>query len=268
MSVVEVRPIETDKWHGKTGRDSFSQPKTIQVLYSNETGKYATGLTEEEAIKWGRETGLDLSDRFIPGEEHPYWSSSAAQIKLLNSTMFFNTNKTTDKIKVRNLKASKYVANSFKEYKEGKWPDATHVIYDESEEADIKASKLEKQKRAIKLADRMTLQDKIAMILILSDGEKFVKNKTPNFIEVTLDELLEDDKKLTEFIEYASMNAEDLTIRGQVEEAIYRQLLTREGASIYYLGERIGFSKEEAIEWFRSEDNQRLKVSILEKLNS
>lgn len=266
MSVVEVRPIETDKWHGKTGRDAFAQPKTIQVLYDHNTGKYATGLTEDEATKWSRETGLDLSDRFIPGEEHPYWSSSAAQIKLLNNTMFFNMSKITDRIKVRNMKESKFVANSIKEYKEGKWPDATHVIYDESEEADIKASKLEKQKRAIKLADRMTLQDKITMVLILTG--KFVKNKTPNFVEVALDEALEEDKKLDEFIEYASMDAEDLTIRGQVEEALYRQLLTREGNSIYYLGERIGFSKEEAIAWFRNEDNQRLKVSILEKLNS
>lgn len=266
MSIVEVRPLDVDKWHGKSGRDAFAQPKTIQVLYDHNTGKYATGLTPEEAEKWGRETGLDLSDRFIQGEEHPFWSSSAAQVKLLNNTMFFNTDKIMDKIKVRNLRASKYVANSLKEWKEGKWPDATHVIYDETEEADIKASKLQKQRTAAKYADRMTIADKITMVLILSG--KYVKNKTPNFIDVALDEALEDDKKLEEFLQYASMDAEDLTIRGQIEEALYRQTLTREGNSIYYLGERIGFDKEEAIAWFKNDDNQKLKVSILEKLNS
>lgn len=264
MSIVEVRPLPVEKWHGKDGKDAFAQPKTIQVLYDHETGKYKTGLTPEEASKWGVETGLDLSDRFIPGEEHPYWSTSAAQIKLLNNTMFFNTEKVIDRIKVKNLRASKFVANSMKEWKEGKWPDATHVIFDESEEADVKASKIEKRKRATKLADKMTLGEKINMVLII-DG-KFVKNKTPNFIEVALDDAIEND--IDKFLQYAEMDSEDLVVRGQIEEALYRQTLTREGNAIYYMGERIGFDKEEAIQWFKNDDNQKLKVAILEKLNS
>ena len=47
--LVEVRPLPEKKWHGKKGKDSFAQPKTIEVLYDEKLGAYATGLTEEEA---------------------------------------------------------------------------------------------------------------------------------------------------------------------------------------------------------------------------
>jgi hypothetical protein len=37
------------------------------------------------------------------------------------------------------MKGSKLVANSMKELDEGKWPEATHVIFDESEEVSYKS---------------------------------------------------------------------------------------------------------------------------------
>lgn len=264
MSIVEVRPLPTEKWHKKTGKESFSQPKGSQVLYDPRIGKYATGLTEQEAQEWGKELGMDLSDRFNPNEEHPTWSSKAFNIRLENNTMFFDTTKLIDRIKIKNMKANKFVANSIKEWKDGKWGDATHVIYDEADEADDKATKIEKRKKALRLADKMTLSEKAAMVLIL-EGE-FIKNKTPNHIEVALDEAIEN--KLDEFLTYASLDAKDLALRGQVEEAIHRQFLTKEIEAVYYMGERIGYDVDDAVEWFKNPDNQKLKVAILSKLNS
>lgn len=268
MSVVEVRPLPIAKWHKKEGKESFAQPKGSQVLYDPRTGKYATGLTEEQAITWGRELGLDLSDKFNPNEEHPTWSSKAFNIKLENNTVFFDTEKRLiDKIKVLNMRANKFVANSIKEWKEGKWPDATHVIYDETDDADDKATKIEKRKKALRLMDKMTPGEKAAMVLILTG--KYIKNKSNNFIDVELDEAIEDKpENLDLFLTYASMDAKDFTLRGQILEALHRQVLTWEGESVYYLGERIGFDVTDAVEWFKNPDNQKLKVSILEKISN
>ena len=47
--LVEIRPIEKNQWHGKKGAESITKAKTIEALYDNRSGGYATGLTEEEA---------------------------------------------------------------------------------------------------------------------------------------------------------------------------------------------------------------------------
>lgn len=266
MSIVEVRPLPKEKWHKKSGKESFSQPKGSQVLYNPKTGKYDTGLTEQEAEEWGKELGLDLSDKFTPDQEHPTWGLKAFNIRLENNTMIFDTSRLIDKIKVRNMKASKFVANSLKEWKEGLWDEATHVIFDEADEIEDKATKLEKRRKATRLVDKMTPSEKVSMILILNG--KFMKNKSNSAIDVELEEAIEESPdKLDTFLKYASIDAKDFALRGQVLEALHRQILTREQEAVYYHGERIGYDVDDAVEWFKNPDNQKLKVSILEKLN-
>jgi len=48
MALVEVRPIEKKKWHGKTGKDSFARPVVVEALINVRTNTYDTGLTEED----------------------------------------------------------------------------------------------------------------------------------------------------------------------------------------------------------------------------
>lgn len=267
MSIVEVRPIQKEKWHKKEGKEAFTQPKGSQVLYDPKTGKYATGLTEQEAAEWGKELGIDLSDKFNPNEEHPTWSSKSWNIKLENRTMFFDTSRLIDKIKVKNMKANKFVANSLKELKEGKWDEATHVIFDEDDEVEDKATKIEKRKKATRLTDKMLASDKIAMIMILNG--KYMKGKSNSAIDVELEEAIEESpQNLDTFLEFASMDAKDFSLRGQILEGLHKQVLTREGEAVYYHGERIGYDISDAVEWFKNPDNQKLKVAILNKLSN
>ena len=63
-TLVEVRPIPETKWHGKEGKENFASPKTIQALYDQRTGGYATGLTELERKGLEDELGVDLSKRY------------------------------------------------------------------------------------------------------------------------------------------------------------------------------------------------------------
>lgn len=259
---VEVRPLPTKKWHGKEGKESFSRPMSLEVLYDVETGAYATGLTDEEEKKYSKITGLDLSKKFDPNTPHPYWSTKPAIIKLENRTMVFDTSNPHDFIKVKNLKASKMVANSMKEWEEGKFPFATHVIFDEEEEVTIKASKIEKKQKAVVLAQELSSEEKAQLVQIISN--KVVRGRSPKFIEVEVDALIE--TKTDEFLRYAQMNKEEIYIRSVVLEALIKNTLTKEGTSIYYLGDLIGVDYESAVAWFKDPNNQKMKVAILEKL--
>lgn len=263
MAVVEIRPLPLKKWHGKKDKESFAQPKTIQALYSNKLGGYQTGLSKEEEAKYGALLGFSLDNLFNPEKEHLFWSQKLAQVKLENATTFLDPTKPLEYVKIKLVKVSKFVANSMKEWEEGKWPDATHVIFDESEETDIKATEIQKRNRAIQLAGKMTPAEKATMVLIIN--KRFVKNKSVNFIDVEIDEAIEN--RVEDFIRYAEMDLQDIQVRGSILEGLHRQILTQEGSAIYYMGERIGFDVEDAMAWFQSPDNQKLKVAILERLN-
>lgn len=261
---VEVRPLEVKKWHGKKGKESFTQPKTIEALFDRNTGRYATGLSEEEAEKYGKLLGADLSDVFNPNEPHPFWGTKAAEVKLENSTMLFDTAKALDFVKVKVMKASKFVANSMKEYEQGLYPSATHVIFDEEEEVASKASKISLRNKAIQLSLKMSKDEKINILQILLD--RSMRGRSDDFINVQTDSVIED--RAEDFIKYATMDKQEVYVRAAILEGIHRGILNKEGLSIFYMGEVLGVDFDSTVNWFKDPNNQKMKVSILEKLSS
>jgi len=263
-NIVELRPIERTKWHGKKGSESFTQDHASQVLYDSNTGKYATGLSEKEAKEYGKLLGLDLSDTFNPNEPHPYWSTKPAQLKFPNKTLVFDITKPVDFIKVKNYKASPFVANSEKEFQEGKWPLATHILYDESEHVEMEAHKISKKKEAYLLVDKLSKEQKVAIIQIILDTS--VRKQSNEFIEVKLAEIIEGDY-LNDFLKYAKADKSYLSIKGMVIEALYKNVLTKEGAGIHYMGDILGHNVDDVVEYFTNPQNQEIKARILEKIN-
>jgi hypothetical protein len=71
------------------------------------------------------------------------------KIKLEDKTMIFDIIKPMDELQVKMMKASNMVANSQKEYSEGKWPTAKYVIYDEKDEVEAEAKEIEKEAQAM-----------------------------------------------------------------------------------------------------------------------
>lgn len=260
--LVEVRPISVKPWHGKEGKESFTQPKTIEVLFDATTGKYATGLTDEEAVKYGDILGVDLSNRF-GSEPHPYWSTQAARIKLPNHTIILDDEKPIDFVKIKNLKASMYVANSMKALEAGDFPYATHVIYDESEEVQVNATKIQRRNKCIKVLSGLSSDQKIQLVQIL--GEKSVKGRSADFIDVEMDKIIND--KPNEFLRYAEMDKQEVYTRATILEAIQKNVIIKEGNALHYMGDRIANDYEDSIQWFLDPQNSKHKVAILEKIN-
>lgn len=262
---VEVRPLPLTKWHGKKEKDNFSQAKKIEVLYDPKTGGYATGLTDEEEKELSEKLKLDLSRTFNPEKPHPYWSSKSAVITLPNHTIFFNPNNPLDYIKIKNLKASKYVANSLKEWEEGKYEHATHYIHDEQAEVEVKSNKVQNLLKCASIMEKMTLEDKVNVIQVVL-GES-VRNQSISFVDAKLQEIIDSPSKQKEFLQVTSLSKSDVYTRALVGEAVHKNIINKKSGSFYYMDELIGENIEEAIRFFNDDKNQRIKVIITEKLN-
>ena len=264
MSLIEVRPIERERWHGKKGKESFSRPVTIEALVSLQTGKFSTGLEEEDRVRLQSKTGFDLSPEYIPGKAHPFWNSPTAQVKLEYKTNVFDTKKPLDEIKVKILKASDLVANSMKEYEEGKFPSAIFVIFDEAEETEIKASKLAMKNKVVIECSKLSKERKAEIVQILKGIS--VRKQSSDFIDLKLDEAV-DEFGPESVLKLIQRDKARTSMHSLVLEAIYKNVLRKDGPSVYYMDDQIGFDVESAVDYFMDSKNQTLKAQILEKLD-
>lgn len=258
--LVEVRPIETQKWHGKEKEESFKRPNKLPALVDGETMRYSTGLSEED-IKMLKSKGItyDLTDIYDPNKPHDFWDSPLPVVKLENQTMFFNTDIAIDFIKVKIMKASKYVANSKREYEEGLFPEATHVIHDESEEEDIKASKVALSNKAVIESCKLSSEKKAEIILII-DG-KIMKGKSDSSITIAMDKLIKD--KPAEVLRYIGMDKKRVALEALVIECIEKNILQEAGHKIMYHDSVIGMDVGDVVAYLEMDENQDLKLRLM-----
>lgn len=268
--IIQVKPIEVKKWHGKSGSESFTRTKVIQALVDPDKMTYATGLSLEEEKKYGELLKTDLSKQFNLDIPHPFWDSKTAEIKLENRTQFFNTENPLDYIKIKILKESRYVANSMKDYEEGLYPEATHIIFDESEEIDVKAAAVSIRNQAVIETSKLSKDKKIQLIMILSADKDYMKmknlkGKSDNFVEVELGKLI--DKKASDVLFYLKMDKEYLANYALSLEALQRNILTKEGHKIKYHESVIAQDLEGLIEYLSKTENNEFKLRIMAVLN-
>lgn len=267
---VQIKPVPVDKWHMKKGNESFARPKVIQALVDPDSMTYATGLTAKEEKEYGEKLKVDLSKQFNLEQAHPFWDTKMGSVRLENRTMIFDTNNPLDFIKIKICKASRFVANSWKEFEEGLFPEATHIIFDESEEVEEKASKIEIRKKAIINSSKASKARKIQMIMVLSsEGDylkaKNLKGKSDNFIEVELDKLIE--KNPEDVLRFLAMDKEDLAGQAMVLEALQRNVFDKVGHKIMYHDSVLGQDIYDVVSYLNAPENQDFKVRILSLIN-
>ena len=271
---IEVRPLEIKKWHGHKGKESFTRPKRLNVLVDEETRQYATGLNYvdktftdpddpkkklTEAEYYGKILKADLSPLYLEDELHPFWDSKNPKVKLENRTMFFDTEIPIDYIRIKVMKASKFVANSMKDWEEGLYPYATHVITDEAEEVEAKATKVQNRNQAVIKLHDTPIDRKIQLVLIL-DG-KNLRGASDNTITVEVDKLV--NTKPDEVLRYLNMNKEQLASHALILEALQKNVLRKQGHKIMYFESAIGNDVDEVIDYLALDENQDLKLRIM-----
>lgn len=257
---IQVRPIERLSWHGKTGKESFKNVKIIQALPNPNTFKYETGL-EEEDVEWLKKQGVayDLSDSFIEGVAHPFWDSPTAFVHLENATKIYDTNKPIERIHVGVMKASPYVANSMREYEQGLFPEATHVIFSEAEENEIVAARVDIKNKAIVASMKLSDAKKANIIMIIT-GKNF-RGKDSNTITVEYDKVLEANPKAV--LKQAEGDSETLALHALVLEALQKSVLKKTARGITYFETLLGLDEYDAIEFLKEEDNQEIKLRLI-----
>lgn len=263
-ALVEVRPIERKKWHGKNGAESFQRPKKFQVLVNTDSMSYATGLNDEEVKELNTKVNYNLTNHFNSEEQHPFWDSPMGMFKLENRTMFFDISQPLNYIKVKNMLASKFVANSMKDYEEGLFPEATHVIFDEAMAAEEEAGKVELRDQAVVAKVSMSKDRKIQIILALD--HKNLKGQSDNFVNVALDKIIQ--RSPSEFLHYANMNAEQMFLYALVLEALQKSVLRKDGHKILYHESMIGADEMDVAKYLHSPENSDLKMRLMAQVNT
>ena len=260
--LVEVRPIDSKSWHGKVKDESFKRPNKLPALVDGDTMRYATGLSEKDIIKLKEELNVnyDLTDNYDPDVPHPFWDSTLPVVTLKNQTMFFNTDLAIDFIRVKIMKASKYVANSQKDIDEGMYPDATHVIHDESEEQEIEASKIALSNKAVIETAKLSTSKQADLLLII-DGI-LAKGRSPEFVTVKMAALIKEQPEAV--LRYIGMDKEQVQLEALVLECIEKNVLQEDGHKIKYHDSILGMDTLEVVEYLKLDENQDLKLRLMQ----
>lgn len=264
QKLIEIRPIEVKKWHEKSKEESFTRAKKIQALVDSNTMKYATGLTVDEIKELTEGEGAvnyDLTDHFNMRVPHPFWDGPMGVIKLENNTMFFDISQPLKFIHFKIMKASKYVANSPSEYEQGLWPEATHVIWDESEQLEMKATKIEIKNRAIIELSKLDTQRKKEIILILRG--KSTSGNSEAFLVPILDEIVTNSAQ--ELLDVVNMDKKELKTRAIVIEGLNRGVLRKDGHRIFYMDSPLGEDEASVVKYLMDDANQDFKMTIIDK---
>ena len=273
---IEVRPIYKKRWHGKEGEDSIQRPIKLEADVDRTSMKYNTGLSYvgrydhkdnkeglTEAEFYGKLLKQDLHDVFDRETPHPFWNSPMGTVKLDNKPIFLHTDRPLDYVRWKMLKASKYVANSKKDYDEGLYPEATHIIYDEREGMEEKATRAElKYKLGAKLLE-MSPEAKMQLATALTG--RTCRKQSSNYITSILDDQLE--KNTNELARFINMDKKDFSTYTLVMEALHMNILRKVKYQIFFQDSVIGNDVMDVVEYLKKDENQELKVRIMASIN-
>lgn len=259
-NLVYVKPIIKERWHGlhKQGRAKFQGTSdVIQPIFDSSIGRLATGLSEEEAKRLGNTLGTDLA----PNSRNEYWNNF--KIKLEDKTTIFDERIPIQELQVKVLKASKYIANSQKEYDLGEWPNAKYVIYDEKSEVEKEARTAEVKAKAIIMFSKLTHSKRVDLLKIFG---RAADSATEEFSYARLYELVEEDSK--RFIEVAGTKPEEIKVKALIFDLEKTGILRTKGAAYLYNDQQIGFDYDNTVEYLLHPKNQELFIKLSDDLKA
>ncbi len=264
---IEIRPIpgRNDIKKYSENLEYYAKAHTIGPFVNPQTMKYESGLTEKDREylkKIGFPHNIDENYLRVP---HEFWESQAVRIGLVSTPMFLYPGKNTfDYIKWKYLLKSKYVYSSEAQMKTGTKLQATHYIYDESEETEIKASALERKNNLLLKVTKLTSQRKKDLILIITDED--VSNKADNYLTVKIDEILKDKSRAMELETLLDANEGSITIKAEVKKAIRANVLKKTQKGIMHFETNLGFGVEDVVKFLSDPENQDIYLNIKSKL--
>ena len=267
-SKIEIRPIPNRNSIKQFSEnlEYFSQSHIIAPFVNPVSLKYETGLSEGD-IDYLKENKFpyDISDNYTKGVAHPFWEGSMVKVELKNSPAFLFPGKSLiDFIKYKYLLVNNYIYKSEEELKSGIKSQATHYIYNESEENGIKAGELEIKYALIRKVSELSLSRKRDVVLILLNEN--TENKNEDYLTTRLDMIITDKELSKELGELLKQNKESVTLSAEIKSAIQKNILRKTKQGIFYFETNLGFSEEDVKEFLINPENQEILLNIKSKI--
>ncbi|QDP46352.1 MAG: hypothetical protein GOVbin1709_14 [Prokaryotic dsDNA virus sp.] len=251
-TLVYVKPIIRNKWHGLNdlNRSKFQDTADVlMALYDSKIGKLATGLDSDDETRLGAALGADL------GSTSEYWDNF--RVRLKDQTMIYDLSIPLQEVQIKLLKASRFVANSQKEFDQGKWPAAKYIIFDEEQELEKKATEVELKTKAIELFNNLSLEKKIDLLKIYG---KYTMDSSRDFVYTKLYEIVEETP--TDFLKVASLKPEQIKIKALVFDLERTGIFRRKGTAFLYNDQQVGFDYDNTVENLLDPMKQELLVKL------
>ena len=260
--IVEIKPIDKEKWHGYKSENSFSRPVKIYPAIDHETRTYKTGLASADVVKLKKQkVPYDLSNEYSRYSAHELWDSPEISIKLENHTIRLNTDIPIDFIRYKYILEHPIVANYLTDFEDGKYPEATHYIVNSPDVIKKKASIVEIRKKVYKMLDSTDKAKKV-MVVTLIEGKK-ASEFDDNTLEVTLDNLAQNKPK--EVYDILNKDGDKIEAEYVIREALRKRILTRKKGGIYFMDLKLGSYEEDAVLYLLDKENKELYDRIKEQ---
>lgn len=267
-SKVEIRPIPNRNSIKQFSEnlEYFSQSHIIAPFVNPVSLKYDTGLSKED-VEYLKENNFpyDISDNYTKGIAHPFWEGSMVKVELKNSPAFLFPGKSLiDFVKYKYLLVNNYIYKSEEELKSGIKSQATHYIYNESEENGIKAGELEKRNSLIRKVSELSLKRKRDIVLILLNEN--TENKNEDYLTIRLDMIVNDKDLSEDLSKLLKEDTEGVSLSADIKSAIQKNILRRTKQGIFYFETNLGFSEEDVKEFLINPENQEILLNIKSKI--
>lgn len=265
---IEIRPIpnRNNIKEFSENLEYFSQSNIIAAFVDPVTYKYKTGLSKED-VEYLKENNFpyNIQDNYNKNVAHEFWESSMAKVELKNSPSFLFPGKSLlDFVKYKYLLVNSYIYKSEEEMRSGSKPEATHFIYNESEDIDQKALELELKDRLITKISALTLERKKDMILIILD--EVVENKKETYIRLKFETIMNDKEYLSQLNLLLEKDIDAVSLSADIKTAIQKNVLRKTKQGVFFFETNIGFEEDDVAEFLTKPENQEIFLNIKSKI--
>ncbi len=261
-AVIELRPIDKDTWHGKTGNDNFDRGSTIECAVFK--SQYQTGLTQNEKDFLEAATGFDLSPNFNLNRDHTFYGTLIGRVKLENRTLIFDLSIPLDFIKYKLCIANPLVANSLEDFNTGITPLATHYIHSEE---DVEATEIRLMsyiKEANKILAALAPKEQRMLLAVLNNSD--VSNLGEEGVEAKLLAIIQKD--VHRFISVAKEPKQLLQSKALLISAITKNIVGMFDNAYSYNSVNLGHDLESSAKYLINPEQQGLRMQIIEHVRN
>lgn len=258
--IVKPVPKNEKRWAQENTKGKY----TLEPTYDYRTGRYNIDLSDEELESMEKNLGFKMAPYRSNDGKDSFWKSRQAAIRLPMHSIVWDTGTPLERIYYELAKKDPVIANSWKEYKQGLWPEARYYMTSDEMESEQEAGRAVAIRKAAVLIDEMSDQKKADVIAAIS-GE-ITHGRTTNYIDARIGELIENDPHMV--VKWASEDLETLDLVALVKKGISKHVLRLDNQGIYFGDTHIGYDEQGAVEFFRSVDHQAMKLQIKELINA